>query len=160
MAQKVKPREKLVFSLIGHGFFKAGVFNFLITTQSDDHISREGEEVSITRDNLKAALKPCRGDTLIISKACYSRHQEQYWAKLQIRRCRIPAQIISTTSVTTFVTSQRCMAVSVGTHIAVARFLVGFGGATRSRVGVPPGFAKPLPHTRPKGTGFRGYGYG
>jgi len=74
MAQKVKPREKLVFSLIGHGFFKAGVFNFLITTQSDDHISREGEEVSITRDNLKAALKPCRGDTLIISKACYSRH--------------------------------------------------------------------------------------
>ena len=45
---------------------------------------------------------------------------------------------------TTFVTSQHCTAVSVGTCIAVARFLVGFGGATCWWVGVPPGFAKPL----------------
>ena len=45
----------------------------------------------------------------------------------------------------TLLTSQRCTAVSVDTCIAVARFLVSFGGATRARVGVPPGFAKPLP---------------
>jgi len=30
---------------------------------------------------------------------------------------------------TTFVTSQHCTAVSIDTRIAVARFLVGFGGA-------------------------------
>jgi len=52
---------------------------------------------------------------------------------------------------TTFVTSQCCMAVSVGTRIAIARFLVGFGSATRTRVSVPPGFLKTptLTHMNP-----------
>jgi len=83
MAQKVKPREKLILSLIGYGFFKAGDFHFLITTQSDNHIPGEGEEVSITRDDLEAALKPCRGDILIICNAHYSRHLvSEHWVLL------------------------------------------------------------------------------
>jgi len=57
-----EPREKLVLFLIGHGSFTAGESHFLIITQSDDQSLGEGEEVSITKDELQAALKPCQGD--------------------------------------------------------------------------------------------------
>jgi len=68
MAHKVKPGEKLVLVLIGHGGFKAGEFQFLVTTQTNETTG----EASITKGELEVALKPCQGDILVICNSCYS----------------------------------------------------------------------------------------
>jgi len=68
MAHKVKPSEKLVLVLIGHGGFKAGEFQFLVTTQTNETTG----EASITKGELEVALKPCQGDILVICNSCYS----------------------------------------------------------------------------------------
>ena len=49
---------------------------------------------------------------------------------------------------TTFVTSQCCTAVSIDTHIAIARFLVNFGGAYPLTGWCTPGFCETLTPTR------------
>src|SRR6266567_4250925 len=46
---------------------------------------------------------------------------------------------------TTFPTSQYCTAVSFDIRNAIARFPGWFECCTRARVGIPPGFVKPLP---------------
>jgi len=81
MAQKVKPREKLVLFLIRHGSFKAGEFHFLINT-SPTTIPEEGEAF-IAKDELHAALKPCQGDIFIICNARYCCHLvSEHWVLL------------------------------------------------------------------------------
>jgi len=60
--------EKLVLVLIGHGGFKAGEFQFLVTTQTNETTG----EASITKGELEVALKPCQGDILVICNSCYS----------------------------------------------------------------------------------------
>jgi hypothetical protein len=70
MARKVKPGEKLVLLLIGHGGFTADQFQFLITTQTNELFG----EAFITKDELEAALRPCQGDILVICNSCFSGH--------------------------------------------------------------------------------------
>ena len=68
MAQKVKPKEKFVLLLIGHGDLEDAKFQFLVTT----HDEKITAEAFITKHELKVALEPCQGDILVICNSSYS----------------------------------------------------------------------------------------
>ena len=70
MVQKVKPSEKLVLLLIGHGDLVAGEFRFLVTTQTGSASS----ESYITKGELECALEHCQGEVLLICNSCLSGH--------------------------------------------------------------------------------------
>ena len=72
----MKPSEKLVLLLIGHGKFEAGKFQFLITTQTNKVTGKD----FIIKDELEYALKPCQGDILIIRNSSYSHYLvSEHW---------------------------------------------------------------------------------
>ena len=68
MALKVKPKEKLVLLLIGHGDLGDAEFRFLVTT----HDAEITAEAFITKHELEVALEPCQGDILVICNSCHS----------------------------------------------------------------------------------------
>lgn len=68
MALKVKPKEKFVLLLIGHGDLENTKFRFLVTT----HEEKISAEAYITKHELEVALEPCQGDILVICNSCYS----------------------------------------------------------------------------------------
>ena len=69
MAQKVKQGEILVLLLIGHGAVCGdGDFQFLIITEPN----KMQTESFITKSELEASLRLCKGDILVVCNSCYS----------------------------------------------------------------------------------------